>query len=210
MEPVTVRRFFEVLGEFLARYWIFLLFWAAAIFINLLKFRRWRSRGREIADPSLTPDWTDRRTSMFSDGVQGNWQGHAMTVRRFPSTDRSREAIEATLRTSAPGRFVLERGGVALFGRQFRIGAPPLVEPMSPDDQKLFRIRTTDRTLTDRLLADANARAAILESLRGGSDEVSLHNGRLRIRRRFPRNDGAGPMITQSLAALKEMSRVLG
>ena len=80
---------------------------------------------------------------------------------------------------------------------------------LGPEDEH-FRVRSSDRMLTDRLLSDPKAREAISAALAGPSDEVSLNHGRFIARRRFGRKDSPEPAITQSLAALREMTRVLG
>lgn len=204
-----VGRFLEALAEFLGRYWIFFSIWIFAIVVNVRRFLKWRKRTRALVDPALTADWSDRRSSILTGKTRGVWGGRIATLRPFPSTDRSSLAIEATLATATPGRFLIERGDSGILTRQLRIGAPPLVTPPDPGDRG-FRVRSTDRLLTDRLLTDAKARDAIAAALAGPSDEVSLGRGRFVIRRRFPRADPPGVAATQSLTALREMSRVLG
>ncbi len=132
-----------------------------------------------------------------------------MTLRSFKSGDKNCLAIEATLATPTSGFFLIERAETSLLTRQFRIGMPPLVEPMNPAD-RVFRVRSSDRTLTDRLLADTTARAALATALGGPRDEVSLNQGRFVVRRHYPQGDSPEPAVAESLSALKEMTRALG
>jgi hypothetical protein len=203
-----LRHFFEVLGEFLGRYGIFLAIWVLAVVLQVRRYGQWRERVRQISDPALTPDWSDRRSS-FGGEIRGNWQGRAASLRWYPSGDKNRRAIEAALVTPTPGRFLIERAETDLLTRQLHFGAPPVVTPIDPTDRR-FRIRSTDRTLTDRLLSDARARDAIAGALAGPSDLVSLSRGRFVVRRRLEPSNALEPAVAQSLTALREMARVLG
>lgn len=208
--PSDLGHVFESLGEFLRRYGIFLAFWLLAVVLQIRRYRQWRARVRRISDPALTPEWSDRR-SAFGGELRGTWQGRAASLRWSPSGDKSRRAIEAALATSTPGRFLIERAETNLLTRPLHFGAPPVVAPIDPTDRR-FRIRSTDRTLTDRLLSDAGARNAIARALAGASDRVSLSGGRFVIRRGLALSDADAPesAVAQSLTALREMARVLG
>ena len=89
------------------------------------------------------------------------------------------------------------------------LGGPPLVEPMNPAD-RVFRVHSSDRTATDRLLADPQARNALSEALAGPSDEVSLASRRFAVLRNYRRDESRELALGQSLAVLEEMARVLG
>ncbi len=182
------------------------------VILQIRRYGQWRGRVRQISDPALTPDWSDRRSS-FGGEIRGTWQGRAASLRWYPSGDKTRRAIEAALATPTPGRFLIERAETDLLMRQFHFGAPPVVTPIDPTDGR-FRIRSTDRTLTDRLLADASARDAIAGALAGPADQVSLSRGRFVVRRRLELTeaeaDAPASAVAPSLTALREMARVLG
>ncbi len=204
------RHVFESLGEFLRRYGIFLAFWLLAVVLQIRRYRQWRARIRRISDPALTPEWSDRR-SAFGGELRGTWQGRAASLRWYPSGDKNRRVIEAALATSTPGRFLIERAETDFLTRQLHFGAPPVVAPIDPTDRR-FRIRSTDRTLTDRLLSDPGAGNAIAGALAGPSDRVSLSRGRFVVRRGLELTNADAPesAVAQSLTALREMARVLG
>ena len=202
--------FREALGAFLSRYGLFLAIGTLAIVLSVRQARRWWKRNAEILDPRLVPEWTGRRVSLLPWRARGSWLGRRVSLRKFPSSSRSEDALEATLDVGAPGRFILERAGASAWQRTVRVGAPPRLALMNPRDESEFRVRSDDRTAPERLLASPAARAAILECLRAPVDEISLRRGRLRVFRRFSRTEAAAPLVAQSMNALKEMAGVLG
>jgi hypothetical protein len=201
---------FDSLTAFVARYGLFLLGLLVGLGFDAWKIYRLWKRRAEMLDPNLTPEWADRRYSILRQRVQGLWQGRVMTLRRFRTTERSRDAVEATLEIGVRGRLILERGDSSALKRTFRIGTPPVVPLTNPEDQRLLRAYSEDVTLPERLLANPAARTAILACLREPADEITLRRAKLRVRCRFPKREPAAPVMRRALTALEEVSRVLG
>ncbi|HEY4229430.1 MAG TPA: hypothetical protein VGO79_04615 [Thermoanaerobaculia bacterium] len=201
-------RVLRALGDFLARYGIYLGIWILIIVSNVMRFRGWRRTSRVLLESPLTSEWSSSHIA-FSGEVQGLWQGRPATLRSIKRGRSGRDVIEATLGTSTSGRFLIERGGSSVLTRPLHVGAPPRVEPRDPADGA-FSIRSADRTLTDRLLSDSKAREAIAGAVAEPGDRVSLENGRFVARRAYPRSDPPEPAAGVCLTAVREMARVLG
>jgi hypothetical protein len=204
MSAADAGRVLHAFAEFLRRYG----FWLAILVGQAVMLARRRKQSRAIRDSPLLADWSDRQSSALETRIEGVWQGRKATLRDCKSSDRDLLAMEATLETPTGGRFLVERGGTNVLRRPLHLGAPPIVEPMNPADG-VFRVRSSDRTLTDRLLGDGKARGALSDALDGPIDEVSLRQGLFIVRRHFPL-DERERALGQSLAVLKEMARVLG
>ena len=207
MDTDQAARVLRALGDFLWRYAFFFGIWILIIVSNVLRFRRWRKQSRSLLESPLTSEWSDSRIA-FSGEVRGLWQGRPATLRAVNPGRRDRYVIEATLATSTTGRFLIERDGSGFLMRQVHIGAPPRIEPRDAADST-FSIRSTDRTLTDRLLSDSKARDAIAGALSEPTDRVTLEGGRFTARRAYPRSDPPEPAAGSCLAAVREMARVL-
>jgi hypothetical protein len=197
----------RALGEFLARYSVYFAILIFAIVSNVVRFRRWRRTSHALLKSALAAEWSDPRIEPLSGGVRGVWQGRPATLRSLNS--RNANLIKATLGTSTAGRFLIERASSNFLTRQIHVGGPPRVEPRDPTDQ-VFSVRSTDRTLTDRLLADPTARAAISAAVMQPDDRVSLEGDRFVARRSYPRSDALDPAAAACLTAVREMARVLG
>lgn len=185
-----------------------------------------RKRAAEVFDPSLTSDWSERRLAFLQVRTSGLLQGRRVTLQSAGEGDNFQEGItatleggadgvltdgvEATLESRAGGVLTLQRLSRKLLRRQIHLGGPPRVLPVYAEDQKQLMVRSAPRSLADRLLADSKARLAILACLQYPSDEITLQNKRFRVYRRLSRSLPAQPAMMQSLAALKEMARVLG
>lgn len=216
----------ERLLLFFARYGQALFLFGLVLWVTARDFRRRRKRAAEIFDPSLTSDWSERRFSFLAVRTSGLLQGRRVTLQAAGNPDNFQEAItatleggadgvltdgiEATLESRAGGVLTLQRLSRKLLRRQILLGGPPRVLPVYAEDQKQLMVRSAPRSLADRLLADPKARLAILACLQYPSDEITLQNRRFRVYRRLSRSLPAQPAIMQSLAALKEMARVLG
>lgn len=211
---------------FFARYGRALFLFGLFLWVTARDFRMRRKRAAEILDPSLTSNWSERRSSFLKVRTSGLLQGRRVTLQAAGDSDDFNEAIAATLESGADGvltdaiEATLESraGGVLTLGRlprkflrrQIRLGGPPRVLPVYAEDQKQLMVRSAPRSLADRLLADSKARLAVLACLQYPADEITLNNRRFRVYRRLSRSLPAQPAIMQSLAALKEMARVLG
>lgn len=211
---------------FFARYGQALFLFGLSLWVTARDFRMRRKRAAEILDPSLTSDWSERRSSVLTVRTSGLLQGRRVTLQAAADSDDFSEAIAATLESGADGvltdaieatlesrtggLLTLQRLSRKLLRRQIHLGVPPRVLPVYAEDQKQLMVRSVPRSLADRLLADSKARLAILACLQYPSDEITLQNKRFRIYRRLSRDVPAQPAIMQSLAALKDMARVLG
>ena len=212
----------EGLLPFFARYGQNLLLLGLLLWFTARELRRRRARAAEILDPSLTSDWSDRRSSSLQLRTSGLVQGRRVTLQVHGDSDRApivamlengaggalTDAIEATLESRSDGVLILERLSRNFLTRH--LGGPPRVLPVYAEDQKRLMVRSAPRSLADRILANSKARLAILACLQHPSDEISLKNRRLRVYRRISRSLPARPAIMESLAALEEMARVLG
>jgi hypothetical protein len=197
-------------AEFLGRYGVLLLVLGTAVTINVLRLRRHFRRKREIYDPALTPDWSERRNTFVSEGAVGRWQGREVRLRRLRGMEKRFDVIEVSAESPASGAFLVERKDVGVLRRQFRIGGPPAIEPIDPADQRKLRVLSHERSVPDRLLADSGVRALLYENLWDSGDEISLRKGRLRVVRRIPRDQAAALAVRNAWALLKEAARVLG
>jgi len=207
MDTDQLARVLRALGEFLARYRSYFVIGIVIIVSNVVRLRRWRKASRVLLESPLTSEWSEARVA-FSGGVQGMWQGRLVTL-RVVNAGRSDSAVEATLATSTAGRFLIERAGSSVLTTPFHLGAPPRVESLDPSDS-VFSIRSTDRTLTDRLLSDSKVRDAIADVVDDSNDRVSLEPGRFVARRSYPRSDPPDSAAAPCLTAVREVARVLG
>jgi hypothetical protein len=195
--------------EFLQRHFLLVAIAIAAV-SRALRLRAWAVKAREIVDPDLTPDWSDRKTSSLFGRAHGSWQGRPAEVRRARPRDRSGLEFEITLDTPASGELWIERGDVGVLQREIRLGVAPRITPMNPDDARELSVRASDRSLPERLLADRGARAALRENLLRPGDLLTLRYGRFRVIRRIDRDEPAAPAVRAAWALLKEAARVLG
>jgi hypothetical protein len=199
----------RTLKDFLARYGYSFGFWLVIIVASLVKLYRRREWATELLASPLLAEWSERRLSGFGGGIEGVWLGRRATLRSCDSKQRGSLAIEASVATMTAGRFLIERTEENFLARTMHIDAPPLVESIDPAD-RVFRVRSSDRTLTDRLLGDAKAREALLETVLETGDAVRLDPDRYVVRRYYPDGDAPEQAVAASLGALREMARVLG
>lgn len=200
----------QAIAEFFQRYGVATLVVLLALGINAFRIRSWWLRTRAILDPSQTPEWSSRSTSWLRGRATGQWQGRSVMARRLGRRERSHDRLEVSMEALSSGALSIERGDLGVLNRAIRLGGPPRIEPMRPEDQKRFRVFADDQSQAERLLGDAAVRDLLDANLVVSGDELSLRKGKLRVVRRVHAGDAAERAVQSAWRLVQAASRVVG